>query len=111
MNQPVDEPDERELISEEKAESVAERIEDDLGEDFAGYPVRVDAGEQGRVWVALEGAEADGDARRVTAERISDRLAELELAGREIAHRISAAPGEGNLVLVCELFADRSESV
>lgn len=107
----MDEPEEREPIPEEQTERIAERIRAELGEDFAGYPVRVDAGERGRVWVALEGAEGDDDARRVTAERLDEHLGELEQTDRGVSFRLSAAPNEGNLVLVCECFTDPAESL
>lgn len=95
---------ERSPIPDPEAERIAEVLSSALGEEFAGYPCRVDAGEHGRVWVALAEAEEDRDARRVTSERVDREMSEMGLSEGGVRHRIAAAASEGDLVLVCELF-------
>lgn len=100
-----------ERIPDPETEGLADILGAALGEEFAGYPIRVDAGERGRVWVALADAEGDEEARRVTVERLDEKLSEMDLSERGISYRLSSAPSAGNLVLVCEFFAEDSDSV
>jgi hypothetical protein len=94
--------DERTPIPEPEVERIADILEATLGEEFAGHPVRVDAGERGRVWIALREALGDEDAERVTSERIEERLGELGLAERDIAYRVASGASGEDLVLLCE---------
>lgn len=91
-------------IPQPEAERIAEILSVTLGEEFAGYSVRVDAGERGRVWVALSGASGDEDAERVTSERLAERLSQIGLEERDIEYRISSGASGNDLVLVCEFF-------
>ncbi len=87
-----------------EVERVARILEATFGDEFAGHPIRVDAGERGRVWIALRGALDDEEAERVTSERIEQRFDEIGLDARDIAYRISAGASGEDLVLICELW-------
>ena len=89
-------------VPDPEVERLADILEATLGDDFAGYPVRVDAGERGRVWIALRGALGDEDAERVTSERVDERLGELGLADRDITYRLASGESGDDLVLLCE---------
>lgn len=105
----MSEQPERRPIPDPEAQGLAQVLEATLGEEFAGHAVRVDAGERGRVWLALRGAVGDEDAERVTWERVEERLSELDLGERNIAYRISSGESGEDLVLVCEFFLRQEE--
>lgn len=93
---------ERVPLGESDLAEIAGELAATLGDEFAGYPVRVDVGDRGRVWIALRDGLGDENAERVTFERIDGRLGELGLDEREITHRISSGASGDDLVLVCE---------
>jgi hypothetical protein len=100
----TDEDQEHTPIPQPEVERVAKILEATLGDDFAGHPVRVDAGERGRVWIALREALGDDDAERVTTERIEQRFEEIGFDERDTAYRVSAGASGDDLVLLCELW-------
>lgn len=102
----MSEEDDRSPIPDPEVERIAQILEATLGEEFAGHPVRVDAGERGRVWIALREALEDEDAERVTGERIGERLSEIGLAERDITYRVSSGASGEDLVLLCEFFQE-----
>ena len=97
-------PPDRTPLSESEIERLAESIAEALGQEFAGYEVRVDAGEQGRVWVALRGALGDEEAERVSFERLDDWLADSGLEADGVQVRFSSGASGEDLVLMCEFF-------
>jgi len=99
-----------ERLSEGETDQLGAALESALGSGFAGYEVRVDAGEAGRLWVSLAGAAGDADARRVTAERLREELAREAPLEREFVCRISTTPSAGDLLFLCDLFASAAGS-
>jgi hypothetical protein len=100
----TDEDEDRTPIPQPEVERTAKILEATLGDEFAGHSVRVDAGERGRVWIALRDALGDEDAERVTTERIEQRFDEIGLEERDTAYRVSAGASGDDLVLLCELW-------
>ena len=106
----MDNPSEPTPLEESKLEPLAESIASELSESLAGYDVRVDAGEKGRVWVALRGALGDEEAERASFERLDAWLADRQLADEGVEVRFSSGASGEDLVLMCEFYASSSSS-
>lgn len=100
----MDHPAEPTPLDDSEIEPLAESIASQLSETVAGYDVRVDAGEKGRVWVALRGALGDEEAERAAFERLEGWLVDRELGEQGVEVRLSSGASGEDLVLMCEFY-------
>ena len=106
----MENPAEPTPLDESKIEPLAESIAAELSGEVAGYDVRVDAGEKGRVWVALRGALDDEEAERVAFERLESWLEERGLGEEGVEVRLSSGASGEDLVLMCEFYSSLDPS-
>ena len=84
-----------------KAEEVAAAIGESFP-DFQGVKVRADAGEEGRIYVALRGAKKEKGLGESFAEALGVMLEE-ELEGSGLQFGIAMGRGDRDLLLQIEL--------
>lgn len=97
-----DEPD-RTPIAEDNLETIAEALRDRL-DSVAGYPVRLDAGEEGKLWVAAREAADDEEAEHALLQSLEAHLEAIEDEHGPLAYRIASGRMDEDLVFVCHFY-------
>ncbi len=108
----MDIPPEREPepLGESDVETIADWLADAL-DDALDNTLRVDAGEEGRIWIALRDVQDDDDERasRMVFEQTEQLLADVpEEVGPDFESRISSGRAEDDIVFVCELYQSQT---
>jgi hypothetical protein len=103
MDTDAHEPD---RLPEETLETIADWLADQFA-DVLEYDLRIDAGEQGRIWIAIRDARGDDEehASRTVFEQTRDLLDDVpsEIAD-DFESRISSGRADEEIVFVCELY-------
>lgn len=104
---PMTDNEDTTLASEAFLETLADGLRGRVDE-VAGHPVRIDAGEEGTIWVAVREAAGDAEAEGALMQSLEAHLERLREELGAFSVGVSAGRMDADLVFACRI--ERPES-